>query len=147
MQLATGWKYQTSSYNSATYGDCISASRVCFKISLTSDIMPMSNAAPDISNSPSYGLYIDSRNNDDLTCPSFPFTADVSVVCPISQNYAPVTSLPIAMILSKNIGLDSGIVLGPDYPAIESSSSGSCTTFGIRFGIPFLAKHGVWLCR
>ena len=129
LQLATGWTYQTTSCNSATYGDWMSAHRVYFQISRPSDKALMANTAPDISLSSSYGLHIDSKKNEDLTCTSFPLTTNVSIACNISNNHTIMSSLPIAMIPSMDISLDSGIILDLDYPAMEPTSDGSCKFF------------------
>ena len=106
---------------------------VCFQISRPSDKVLMANAAPNISPSSSYGFHIDSKNNDDLTCTSFPLTNYVSIACNIPNNHTPVSSLPIEMIPSMDIGLDSGIVLDTDYHAIEPTSGGSCKSFGKKY--------------
>ena len=89
----------------------------------------MANTAPESSPSSSYGLHIDSKNNEDLTCTSLPLTTDVSIACNIYNNHTPMSSLPIEMTPSIDIGLDSGIVLDTDYPAMKSTSGGSCKDF------------------
>ena len=125
----------------------MSAHRVYFKISRPLDKVLMTNDSPEISPSSIYGLHIDSKNNEDLTCTSFPLTTDVSIAFNISNNHTLVSSLPIAMIPSMDIGLDGGIVLDPDYPTMEPTSGGSCKVFGNIFGVPFLAKHGACIYR
>ena len=57
--LATDWTYQLSSCNSASYGDCISATRVYFKIFRIYDEAHAPNAVPAITPISSYGLHID----------------------------------------------------------------------------------------
>ena len=100
----------------------MSSPRVCFQISRPSDKVLMANDVPDISFSSSYGLYINSKNNEDLTCTSFPLTTDIFIAFNIPNTHTIVSSIPITMIPSMDIGLDSGIVLDPDYPAMEPTS-------------------------
>ena len=120
---------------------------VFFKIFRTSDNVPGVDAAPTITPISSHGLYIDSKNDKDLTCVTVPLATNTSIACNIPKDVDLVSSLPIAIIPSVNVGLYNGIVLNTDYSAMEPYTTSMCNGFGKRFGVPFWDKHSSWLCR
>ena len=109
--------------------------------------MPASYDPPTINTNSRYGLHIDSKNEMDLTCVTVPLTTNTSIACSIHNDTNPVFSLPIAIIPSTHASLENGVALDTDYPKMEPHTTSVCTSFGKRFGVPFLDRHGSWLCR
>ena len=59
--LAVDWTHRASSCNSATYGDSISATRICFKISRIDDKLSSFDNSATIPPISSYGLHLDQK--------------------------------------------------------------------------------------
>ena len=71
----------------------------------------MANVALAINPTSSYGLHVDNKNDEDPTCVIVPLTTNVSIACNIHDDHESVSSLPIAIISSRDVGMDSGIAL------------------------------------
>ena len=58
----------------------------------------------------------------------------------------PTLVLPIAMVINIDKCYGPGIVLHPDYPALEPIVGKKISSFGRRFGVPFKSSDGQWFC-
>ena len=123
-------------YNSAAFGDCVSAHRVCVHIFNASRYAQPTNATEY-----SYGIHIDSSYNDELfpTTISLPFDIFTSNNSP---NYGvSYPALPITTVVHPEVGYKNGVFLHPNFSASESIAEDIQTLFVKRFGIPFQAQY------
>ena len=89
-------------YNSAAFGDCVSAHRVCvhiFNVLDTGTVNASRYAQPNNATECSCGIHIDSSNNDELgtTTILLPFDIDTSNKSP--NHDVPHLVLPIATVV------------------------------------------------
>ncbi len=152
--LPRPWTFVIHCYNTAAFGDSVSALRVGIHIHLDTDnTHDVGDAArPRISldqYSSSYGNHIVESMNDVVDEDLVPIPYNIMKQCvPASSD----RSLPFRICTTLTLGIsdnqNKSDVLDPEYPAKEPNKNISKhTIFGNRFGIPFKGPDNAWYAR
>ena len=142
--------YNAHTYRSASFGDFVAAHRVCVHIfnEVEGDSINTGKYAyPYDRMGCSYGIHIDSKQNDEMAPTTISLHFDI-VTSSNSPTYgAPHLVLPIATVVDPMEGYMSGVVLHPDFSASEPSAGDIQKTFGKSFGVLFQSQYGEWFSR
>ena len=114
------------SYNSAVFGECVSAHRISVHILNVLDggtVNDVKYATPNQTPDCSYGIHIDSLHNNDTdsTIVTLPFNIVTSQDSPAYGSANII--LPIATVMYPDISYGEGVVLHPDFPVSEPIES------------------------
>ena len=152
--LSEPWEHIIQCYNTAEFGDSVSAFRVGIHIHLNTDsVHDVHDAKKPTASldqySSSYGNYIVESMNDVMDEDLVPIPFEI-----MKQRIPSTTdrSLPFRICTTHTLGISNNQnksdVLDPEYPAREPNKNISeHTIFGNRFGIPFKSSDNAWYAR